>query len=147
MKTLKITMLLSLLISFICLSVQAETYFCSSADYTGDFNPEMKGETESCENLKEFDLPYSICLQSAVLYSDAYKLGEKAFNNGNCVPYQTRTMKVGSASCSARFIAKENYASLSIETQFGKSEDRQACYNKLESTLREEFPDLNQLKR
>ena len=124
-----------------------ENYFCSSANYTGDFDPDFKGGEESCEHLKDFSLPYSVCLQSLALTENAYKLGQEAYNNGNCVPYQIRTMKVGTASCSAKFIAEKNFASLQIETQFGKSEDRQACYNKLEKTLKEEFPDLNQLER
>lgn len=124
-----------------------ESYFCSSADYTGDFDPDYKGGTESCDNLKDFSLPYSVCLQSAALTENAYKLGQEAYDNGKCTPYQTRTMKVGTATCSARFIAEKNFASLQIETQFGKSEDKQACYSRLEKTLKEEYPNLNQLER
>ena len=147
MKILNFGILLGLLIGFIGINAQAETYFCSSANYTGDFNPEVKEESESCEYLKDFSLPYSVCLESAALNKEAYKLGQEAYDNGKCVPYQTRTMKVGTASCSAKFIAEENFSSLQIETQFGKSEDKQACYNKLEKTLKEEFPDLNKLEK
>ena len=147
MKLIKCALLLALLACFACCfnEVNAENYFCSTENFKGDFDPDNKGGAESCDYLKDFSLPYSVCLQNATFTEEAYELGLEAYNNGKCVPYQTRNMKVGTATCTAKFIAEKDFASLSINTGFGKTEDRQACYEKLEKALKTEFPDLNQL--
>ncbi|MBR6162950.1 hypothetical protein IKQ26_03535 [bacterium] len=124
----------------------AETYFCSSDNYTGDFNPDAKGTTANCEHLKDLTLPYMSCQLNAQQEKLAYDSGLQAYQNGKCHPYQTLTMKYGTASCSARFIVTESAKSYSVDTQFGKSEERDMCVKQLEAQLFKEYPQLKEIQ-
>jgi len=124
----------------------AETYFCSSENYTGDFNPDKNAITANCEHLKDLTLPYMSCQLNAQQEKLAYDSGLQAYQNGKCHPYQTINMKYGTASCSARFIVTESAKSYSIDSGFGKSEERDMCVKQLEAQLFKEYPQLKEIQ-
>ncbi len=125
----------------------AETYFCSSDNYTGDFNPDAKGTTANCEHLKDLTIPYMACKMNSEQDQEEYNIGLEAFQTGKCHPYQTINMKYGTASCSARFIVTESAKSYSIDSGFGKSEERDACVQQLQTRLFKEYPQLKELQQ
>ena len=123
-------------------SANAESYFCYGTKYIGDYAPDMKPGEAECEHLKYLTLPYSVCMENAAKSLSNLDLAKEAFDNGDCVPYQTKTMQYKTAACSAKFVSEKGKRALKIDTQFGTIEDREACYKELQESIKSDYPDL-----